>query len=154
MLHQAALLNCHLYIAEFLWQSFFYPVLWLLLSNLIFQLSERFFQHPFPDLDNNEYFPWFEDIDMVGGVLFIAYDRFSVLWTDHRSKFPQGRYRMIDHIPACMIIDCNFTAVYDNCQCFAFWCCICWQQSDWIWYRYMRFFCNGKWYDFMCGIHD
>ena len=23
---------------------------------------------------------------------------------------------MIDHIPACMIIDCNFTAVYDNCQ--------------------------------------
>lgn len=57
---------------------------------------------------------------MVGGVLFIAYDRFSVLWTDHRSKFSQGRYRMIDHIPAGMIIDCNFTAVYDNCQCFTF----------------------------------
>lgn len=38
-------------------------------------------------------------------------NRFSVLWTDRRSKFPQSGYGMIDHFSAGIIIDCNFTAV-------------------------------------------
>lgn len=63
--------------------------------------------------------------------------------SDRRSKFPQSGYRMINHVSAGMIIDCNFTAVNYNHQCFSPWCGIWRQIPGWIRHLCMGF--SGNW---------